>query len=194
MSGKTTLPNFKALLGTAKLPERTVLICLRGDLVAEHEELERQLADLNRRPSDSLAGNGATEVAERIEALQEQMAASTVTFRLRAMPKPKWRALLAEHPPRRDDDGNPNPEDAQIGVNLETFWDAIARACIVEPEIDDETWEILAGPEGKLTDNQVGRLADAAWSVNRGDVDVPFSRAASQARRTIGTASSSPND
>jgi hypothetical protein len=37
VSGNATLNNFKTMLGTAKLPERTVPICLRGDLQAEHE-------------------------------------------------------------------------------------------------------------------------------------------------------------
>lgn len=189
MSGKATLENFKTMLGEARLPERTVPICLRGDLVAEHEELERQFEEANRRAADSLAGNGAGELADRIEALQEEMRAATVTFRLRALPKPAWRALLAAHPPRQDDDGKPLQEDAVIGVNMDTFWDAIARACLVDPEVDDETWALMAGPEGRLTDNQLGHLADAAWAVNRGDVDVPFSRAVSQARRTTGTAS-----
>jgi hypothetical protein len=71
---------------------------------------------------------------------------------------------------------------------METFWDAIARACLIEPVIDDETWALMAGPAGKLTDRQIGQLADAAWAVNRGDVSVPFSHAVSQARRTTATA------
>lgn len=184
------MTDIKTMLTNAKLPERSVPICLRGDLVAEHEELERQLGDVNRRAADSLAGNGAGELIDQLEALQEQMRAATVTFRLRALPKPRWRALLAEHPPRHDDDDKPLPEDAAVGVNLETFWDAIVRACLVEPQIDDETWQLMAGDDGRLTDKQIGALADAAWAVNRGDVSVPFSLAVSQARRNTGTASS----
>lgn len=184
------MTDIKSILAEARLPERTVPICLRGDLVATHEELERQLEEANRKAGDSLAGNGAGELVDKIEALQEEMRAATVTFRLRALPKPAWRALLAEHPPRHDDDDKPLAEDAVVGVNMDTFWDAIARACLVEPEVDDETWALMAGPDGKLTDNQLGRLADAAWAVNRGDVSVPFSRAVSQARRTTSTESS----
>jgi hypothetical protein len=150
--------------------------------------LERQLEEVNRRPTDSLEGNGAGELVDRIEALQDEMRASTVTFRLRALPKPKWRALLAEHPPRRGDDDRPDPDDAAVGVNMETFWDAIIRACLVEPEIDDEAWSMMTGDDGRLTDRQLGALSDAAWSVNRGDVSVPFSPAVSQARRNTGTA------
>jgi hypothetical protein len=178
--------DFKTLLADAALPERTVPLCLRGDLVAEHEELDRRLEEANRRPADSLEGNGAGDLVDQIEALQARMQASTVVFRLRALPKPAWRALIAAHPPRRDTDGNPLQEDAAIGLNMETFFDAITRACLVYPVIDDETWAMMAGPAGKLTDRQLGQLSDAAWAVNRGEIDVPFSHAASRARRTTG--------
>lgn len=183
------MTDIKAMLTDAKLPERTVPICLRGDLVAEHEQLERRLEDANRRAVDSLAGNGAGELIDQLEALQGEMRDSTVIFRLRALPKSKWRALVAQHPPRQDDDGKPIPEDVANGANLETLLDAIVRACLVEPEIDDDTWALMAGDDGRLTDRQLGSLADAAWAVNRGDVSVPFSLAVSQARRTTGTAS-----
>lgn len=181
--------DLKTMLAAAHLPERTVPVCLRGDLAAEHEELERRLDEANRRPAESLAGNGAGELADRLEELEAEMRAATVTFRLRALPKPVWRALLAAHPPRQDDDGNPIAEDTAIGINMETFWDAMIRACLVDPMVDDETWDMMAGPDGKLTDRQLGQLADAAWAANRGDVSVPFSRAASQMRRNIATVS-----
>lgn len=179
--------DIKALLADAHLPERTVPICLRGDLVAEHEELERRLEEATRRPIDSLEGNGTGELVDAITALEERMRASTVVFRLRALPKPVWRELIAAHPPRKNDDGDPVPEDAAVGLNMETFWDAITRACLVYPEVDEEAWSLMAGKDGRLTDRQLGQLSDAAWAVNRGDVDVPFSRAASRERRSTAT-------
>lgn len=178
------MTNLKEILAGAHLPERTVPLCLRGDLVAEFEELERKLEDTGRRPADSLAGDGSGDIIDRMEALQDQMRASTVTFRLRALPKPKWRALLAAHPPRRGDDGEPLAEDVTIGVNRETFFDAIIRACLVDPEVDDETWDMMAGENGRLTDRQLATLTDAAWDVNRGEISIPFSRAASRVKRT----------
>jgi hypothetical protein len=182
--------DIKSMLAGARLPERTVPVCLRGDLVAAYEELERQLEEATRTAGDSLAGSGAGDLIDRMAALQDDMRAATVTFRLRALPKPKWRALLAEHPPRRDDDDRPIQDDAAIGVNLETFWDAIIRACLVDPDVDDEAWALMAGDEGRLTDRQLGALSDAAWAVNRGEVSVPFSHVVSQARQGTGTASS----
>jgi hypothetical protein len=174
-----TAPDFKALLADAKLPEKTVPTCLRGDLVAEHEAAERELEQAQNQQGDSLAGSGVGALADRIGALEAQMRASTYPFRLRALPKPKWRALCAEHPPRRGEDGEVVDTD-RIGVNAETFYDAIIRACLVDPQMDDTDWSALVDA---LTDRQYDELADAAWGLNRREVDIPFSRAASKAKR-----------
>lgn len=176
MSSKST---FKSKLAAAKLPTRTVQICLGGDLVAEHEEAERQLEEAQRRPTDSLAGNGVTELIERIESLEAQMREQSETFVLRALPRTQWRDLVNSHPPRRDE-GKVNEDDAAIGLNIETFYDDMVRRCIVSPELDDEDWAALSEA---LTDRQFSDLAAAAWALNRHEVDVPFSHAASRAKR-----------
>jgi len=66
VSGNSTLKNFKAMLASAKLPESTVEVCLRGDLVAEHQQAERDLKRAEKANSNSLAGNGSAEIAERM--------------------------------------------------------------------------------------------------------------------------------
>jgi hypothetical protein len=174
--------DFRALLADAKLPEKTVPTCLRGDLVAAHEAAETELDAASRATGDSLAGNGAGAIAERIEALETQMRDSTYPFRFRALPKPRWRALCGEHPPRRGDDGEVVDTD-RIGVNAETFYDAIIRACLVDPQLTDDEWAQL---QNALTDRQYDELAEAAWGVNRREVDIPFSLAASRMRRGTG--------
>jgi len=175
-----TKPDFAALLAGAALPERTVMICLRGDLAADHEAAERELEQAAKTAGDSLAGNGAAEIADRIEALEARMREHSYEFRLRALPKPKWRKLVAGHPPRRDDDNEMLEPDKYLGVNAETFYDAIIRACLIDPELTDEQWEQLVDT---LTDQQYESLSDAAWALNRRDVDIPFSRAASAMKR-----------
>lgn len=176
-------PNVKALIRAAKLPEKTVPVCLHADLVAEMEQAERDLTDAQRQPADSLAAGGkAREIAERIETLRQQMVDHTVEFVLRAMPRPEWKAFVAEHPPRKDDKGEVDERDRYTGINSETFYDALVRRSVVEPELDDEDWSLLLGE--KLTDRQFDTLADAAWALNRRDVDVPFSLAASRILRT----------
>lgn len=170
--------DFRALLAAAKLPEGTVAVCLRGDLAAEFEDLDRQLQEALSRPADSLAGDGSGDLVGRMESLRDQMRDSTYTFRLRAMTRPRWRAFLAEHPPRRTDDGDVNERDRVVGVNTETVWPAMVRECLIDPVLDDTDWSRLV--DESLTDKQFSDLSEAAWALNRGDVDIPFSPAASR--------------
>lgn len=171
--------NIKDLLRAAKLPERSVPVCLQADLVAEHEAAERELGKARDRPGKRLdSGDRVRELSERIAALEEQMAEHTIEFRLRALPRPSWKSLLAQHSPRKADDGSVDERDRYIGVNVETFFDALVRVCVVEPEMDEDDWRLLL--DEKLTDRQFDELSDAAWGLNRRDVDVPFSRAASK--------------
>ncbi len=182
MSGKSTMKNFTAMLAKAQLPETTVPICLAGHLAAEHEAAERELEEASRKPGDSLAGTGAAAIVERIEALEVEMRENTYDFRLRAMPRAAWTTLVNAHPPRRGDD-NEIVDTDRMGVNAETFYAAIIRACLVDPELTDDEWSQL---EQKLTDRQYSDLADAAWALNRREVDIPFSLAASRMRRDSG--------
>jgi hypothetical protein len=169
-------PDFAALLAEARLPETTVPICLRADLAAEHEQLDRQLEQLVKKPSTKLGGDGRGPLIQRLEALQAEMEAKTYPFRLRALPRPQWRAHVAEHPPRKGADGEVDERDAAVGVNTETFYEATIRRCLVDPVLSDDAWAKLTD---SLTDRQFSNLADAAWGLNRRDVDVPFSHAAS---------------
>jgi len=186
MSGKATLKNFKAMLAEARLPERTVEVCLRGDLVAEHEQAERELEAAERKASNSLAGDGVGPIVDRIEALEQQMREHVIVFTLRALPRSAWRSLLSDHPPRVGSDGQVVDDDRHIELNVDTFYVDLVRRSIVDPEIDDEDWAALTD---RLTDKQFGDLAGAAWMLNRSEIDIPFSRAASRARRGIDTAS-----
>lgn len=174
VSGKGTLKNFKAMLAEAKLPERTVEICLRGDLIAEHQQAERDLERAKKAAGNSLAGDGSGEIAERIQALEAEMQDNVYPFRLRGLPGPDFRAFKAEHPIRIED-GEANKQDAVFGFDIETGFTPLTRMCLVDPEPDDETWALLLG---KLTENQFEELAACAWFLNRGDVDVPKSSAA----------------
>jgi hypothetical protein len=193
---KTRLKQFRAA-------ERSVPICLRGDLVAEWEEADRALKRLQDQPDDSLEGAGTQPLVERIEALQAQMSEHTDNFRVRALGGPKFRALRNAHPPRRGEDGNPLEEDAALGVNRETFYPALLRAAVVEPALDDDDWRELFGDDdaerarreaagepvedGLLTDYQFQELAYTAWVLNAGAIDVPFSRAASFVKKRSGS-------
>jgi hypothetical protein len=163
-------PDFAALLADAKLPERTVPICMRGDLVAEHETADRELQALADKPVTKFAGDGRGELQNRVRDLEGQMLEATYPFRFRALARKDWHAFVAEHPPRPG-----NEQDAALEANTDTFFDALIRKCLVDPVLDDEAWFRLTE---SLTDRQYDLLAGAAWGLNRKDVNVPFSQAA----------------
>lgn len=170
------MSDISARLKGARLPERTVEVCLRGDLVAEFEELERQYrAELNK-PSTSLAdGGNAVELGERMETVRADMAGEMLTLRLRALPRRRWSELIAEHPVRIGDDGTPNAEDENFGYNSDTFFEALIRESICDPQLSDENWQAL---DDVLTDSVFQQFANAAIMLNRRGVDVPFLPAA----------------
>ena len=176
--------DFKTMLAEAKLPERTVPICLRGDLVADFEAAERELQAAQSGPdTSSLEGSAALVVVERMEALQTQMREHTYLFRVRALPRPKFKQLVADHGPRKDPEtGDVDERDKYVGVNVDEFFPLLIRACVVDPVLDEDTWAELL--DEKLTDKQFDALQNAAWFINRNDVDVPFSLAASRIRRS----------
>lgn len=184
---------FSDILDKARPAERTIRLCLRGDLVAEWEMLERDLAKAQAtQVGDSLAGTGAAPIAVAMQALREQMDDATVTFTVRALPRPKYRAFIAAHPPRQGPDGKPLAADADEGVNTETFGFDLARLCVVEPEMTDEQYAHLV--DDILSDRQFEQLSIAALAVCRGDVDVPFSAAVSILMSSSGDGSSAPSD
>jgi hypothetical protein len=161
------------------LPTKSVTVCLHADLQAEYEDLERSLQEELTKPRDSLAAGGsAAAISERLQILEQQMRDHTVAFRFRALSRPKWKALLASHPPRKAEDGGLDERDKYIGVNTETFFEAMIRACCTAPDLPEDVWRLLL--DERLTARQFDDLSNAAWALNRSDVDVPFSRAASR--------------
>lgn len=169
------------IIRNAKPLERSVPICLAGDMVAQHEELGRQLAAAEREAAGaaaSLSGSGVPALARQIAELEEAMKDHTINFRLKALPRGRWAKLVAAHPPRTDEQGKAADDK---GFNTETFVDAVLRECIVSPELDDELFDLLVNE--RLSDGQYEQLTSAMWHINRSGVSVPFSRAASKIRQ-----------
>ena len=180
MMGDGTKRSFKELLGLARLPERTVPVCLRGDLRAEFERLERDLEQAREASKDSMAPPGAAELIERMDAIQAEMREATYPFVLRGLGSPKYLALRAKHPPRKGDDGDLLPEDRDLKVNVDTFTYDLVRKSVIDPVLDDDEFEDLLD---HLTNYQYMQLAVGALELNATEVDVPFSLAASQMSR-----------
>lgn len=171
--------SIEDVFAEAQLPRRSVPLCLRGDLVAEWQDLERRFKQANSAADeDTLASKNSAEavdLARQMADLEEQMRAATRVFRLQAKPRNEWRELLNQHPPREG-----NEQDAQTDFNRETFPIAAVAACCIMPKMTVAQAERLV--EEKLSDGQWNELFAHVWAMHAGSVDVPFSLAASAIR------------
>ena len=166
--------DVKQLIKQARLPEDTVSLCLRADLVAEYERVQDEHAKAQESAGQSLAGSGGAVAAldERLAELREEMSGSTLTLTLRALPSHRYQELMDQHPPRVTDEGVDRRD--RLGYNSSTFFPALARACTIAPELDDEDWEGLLGDDASVSDAQVSKLCNKAYALNRKEVDLPF--------------------
>jgi hypothetical protein len=172
LSPAADVSDISAILAAARPSETTVLLCLRGDLVAEHEQLATELAEVVKTdPGEeaSLAGSTTGVLAARIRDLESQIREDRVEFRFRALPRARFVALKAKHT-RGDDDLELNP-----------FFTELLAASLTSPAATVDEVQRLANT---VSAGQWDQLTGAAWRVNTGGVDVPFSRTASVILRT----------
>lgn len=157
--------NIKDKLKTARRAEKVVAVCLRGDLAAEVEQIRERLSDLP--VNESLAGNPErAELLARLAEVRDEMVESTVDFRLQALTRAGWTALVVAHPPRENVE-----RDRRLGINEDAFLAKLIRECLVDPELDTDDWDTL---EETLSHSQYSELANAAWELNQQVVSVPF--------------------
>ena len=151
MSAKRS-QSVKDRLKAAKLPERSLQVCLRGDLQAEFDDLERQLREAREAPAKPGKRVGskpeAMAIVEKQAALREQMADEMLDLRIRALPRAEWVDLVRQNQPRPGNDG-----DEAMGVNLEGLMPAAIPRCVVEPELDEEDWTQL----NAVLSSEIGR-------------------------------------
>lgn len=165
-----TTKTAREIIESAKRRESTVRLCLRGDLVAEHEALEADLAQATMGAGwQSLEGSGATDLAERIQALQAEMSADTVTFTFRALRRRAWDELLEKH------------KNAEGGLDVAALSIPLIAACVVEPSMSEADVEELFDV---VNEGQRDALFGAAFNVNMEATEVPFSERASVVMRS----------
>jgi hypothetical protein len=163
---------FEEVKAQARLARTSVSLCLRGDLVAEHEELERRLRTASRTAPNLGQRSEASQIAEQMQALEQQMAASVTTFTLEAMPALEWSEFYNARPQRQKDDD----EQTHNARWFEWVCRLVARS-VIEPFT--MTAEQVAELVTVLSGHQWDELSDAAWGLNSKEVTVPFSVAAS---------------
>src|SRR5687767_4497145 len=103
-SGADVLARIKPVLA-----ERREQVILRPDLIEAwrdaHEALEAQQAQDQQGPPGRLADKPSKkqqELAERVQALEDEIEDLALWVTFRALPKPSWQALIEDHPPRKD--------------------------------------------------------------------------------------------
>ncbi|MGW6739726.1 hypothetical protein ACWGDX_03085 [Streptomyces sp. NPDC055025] len=162
------MPDISEILKRAKPREKSAYMCLAGDVLAEVDRLERELAGLSDtwKPESLASSNPGEKIAKKIKALREQMQKAETEFRFRAIGARAWSDLVAAHPSK-----NPNE-----GWDPQTFPRALVSACCVDPvmtpEQADQLFEVLN--EGQRTE-----LMQAAYDVNAEATSLPFSVSAS---------------
>lgn len=169
--------SVKERIRTAGPTTKTVPVWLGADmdLVEQYEAAKAELEDV--KPAKTLDGSGGkAEVEARIATLRKRLEEFRVDFRLRGLGDRRYERLVAEHPPRKTEDGSVNPKD-NLGWDRTTFPAALVRAAVVEPELDDEDWRLLLGDDdqdGQLTGGQFDDLAAAAFKLSQHPIDVSF--------------------
>lgn len=166
----------------------TTELCLRPDLLDEHEALSEQLVESKLEDS---AGNRMADgtskrtkdLARKITALEEQIAELAMKVTFRSMDKSRWQALCDEHPPRQDND-----LDRYSGFNRDAVLDTAIRECMVDPVFVDcedgdcahedcGTWQQFVA---LLNPSEWAELRTVVNSVNRVVVESPKSELASR--------------
>ena len=164
-------------LGEFEAPTVEVRVCPRADLLERHRLLDRQLAEASSKDAGSLASGPPRSLADEVLALEEQIEASTRTFRFRALSRRRWRSLLGAHPPLKQHKAD------GLDFNPETFPVAAIAACAVEPTMTPEQAEQVADaiPLGEFE-----RMWAAVLQVNLGASDTPKSVLATTIHRMNG--------
>lgn len=164
------------LKAKVRRPEKSVTLCLAGDLQVDFERLERELAQARETvPSGTLAGGTnpeATRIAQEIQALQAEMREHTETFRFKGLTRREYSDLVTATPPT-DEQREENPE---ADVDWDKFGVALISACCISHKMTEaEAGELV----DILTAAQYNSLFQAAQAVNILGLDIPNSFTAS---------------
>jgi hypothetical protein len=158
------MASIEEILAQATPRERTVMVCIRGDLAGEAERLQDELSRVSSdwEPEDLTDVHPGRELAVQLKALREQIKAAEVPFKLRYIGDKAYSDLMAAHPAKDDDQA----------FNSETFPRALIAASCVDPVMTEEQVVELFEV---INEGEIKKLFDAAWDVHNSSEMVPFS-------------------
>ena len=150
---KPSLSSITEILDALKAPRISVPVVLSADLRAEHAKLVHRYedavaSDMRQRSGGTLA---APQLAAELLALEKAIEESTTFFEFEALPREAYRRLLADHPPRPEDD---------TPFNAETFPAALIAACAVDPTMNATQASQLASRSDGLFAKLFGEVVD----------------------------------
>ncbi|MEU5442769.1 MULTISPECIES: hypothetical protein [Streptomyces] len=163
------------ILKQAKPRERTVMVCIRGDLAGKAERLSEEISRVSEdwEPADLTEEHPARALSAELKEARDQARAAEVPFTLRYIGDKAYSDLLAAHP---------SEKDGEL-FNDATFPRALIVAACVDPVMTEgqaaELFEVL-------NQGEIQKLANAAWDVHTSADLVPFSLAASALLAALG--------
>lgn len=172
-----------------RLREQRTQICLRPDLLDAWEEANSRLLDAQNEDigTKRLATGGTSSVTKKIarevEAIQDEIERTSLWVTFRALPKDEWVKLCEQNPPRRGND-----LDQVVGYDRDGVTDAAVRACMIDPEFDDQSWADFVKV---VNPSEWAELRESVQLVNRAVTSTPKSAWAERAlsRRVVGSGS-----
>lgn len=173
------MTSFEDVLAKAEgRPESTVSLCLAANLVAQHQQLERDLAVASDKAMSLGEPAPRKAIATRIAELERQMADASAEFRLRAMAPLEWTRFLRTQPTPSKDESEEDWDNRWYEWTL-----SLVAAVCYEPAMTPEQVGQLVP---NLSASQWANLADAAMALNSRRESIPFSAAASALTATSG--------
>lgn len=162
------MASISDILKQAKPRERTVRICIRGDLAGEVERLTEEISKVSAdwEPSDLTEEHPARALAAQLKEVRQEAQDAEVPFTLRYIGDKAYSDLIAAHP---------SQEEGQL-FDAQTFPRALIVAACVDPVMtSEEAAELFE----VLNQGEIDKLANAAWDVHTSVDIAPFSLAAS---------------
>lgn len=164
--------SIEEIVARARRPEDTVSLCLRGDLIAQHKTLTRELTTASTVVPSLGERSAAARIAEQICDLERQMRDAETPFTLRAQDPRDWAPFFAGRPIQKK--GEP---DDEFGARWYAWVCGMVSHAAIDPVMTPEQVDSLVPC---LSAEQWDELQNAAYVLNAGRVSVPFSEAASR--------------